>query len=96
MQVPLALLLMLSLLAFMDSRSTGACGTWATLLLIWYALYQWSGLLALYWPRGSGGFALRRVDPQVASAELAQPLLTVLFVVGVAQLLSAASAAERR
>ena len=48
--VPLVILLLLSLLAFMDSRSTGACALWSALVLAWYALFAWFDLLALAWP----------------------------------------------
>ncbi|MDD9937425.1 MAG: hypothetical protein OXT09_27690 [Myxococcales bacterium] len=94
LQVPLALILMLSLLAFMDSRSTGGCGMWASLLLLWYVTLQWSQLLALYWPRGTPAFDITAVAPELASAQLAQPLLASLLAVGLAQLLAVASAAE--
>lgn len=95
MQIPLALLLMLSLLAFMDSRSTGACGAWASLLLLWYTAFEWIALLVLYWPVGAPDFDVTRVDPQLASAHFAQPLLAALLSVALAQSLAIASSSER-
>jgi hypothetical protein len=94
LQVPFALILMLSLLAFMDSRSTGGCAAWASLLLSWYAGFQWSHLLAQYWPEDATGFEQANVAAQTAATALAQPLFLSLLAVGLAQLLSLVTAAK--
>lgn len=88
----LAIVLLLSLLAFMDSRSTGACSAWAALLLGWYTLYTWTELLA----RGAGAAAtsLWELDPEFAMAVLSGPLFAAVLAAGLAQLLSVATAAE--
>lgn len=39
MEVPFGILLMLSLLSFMDARTTAGCGAWAAGLWVWYAAY---------------------------------------------------------
>lgn len=89
--VPLALCLMLSLLAFMDAGSTGGSVTWAGALLAWYALHQWSGVLAAAWPAGEVAPLVSRIDPRVAVAGLASPLLAALLAVAIAQLLAVAA-----
>jgi hypothetical protein len=89
--LPLAVVLLLSLLAFMDSRSTGGCGAWAGLLLAWYAVYTWAELLPLYWPRS--GFVFERVQPDLAMTTLSGPLFAIVLAAGLAQLLSVATAA---
>jgi hypothetical protein len=90
--VPLAIVLLLSLLAFMDSRSTGGCGAWASLLLGWYTLYCWAELLPLYWPVADR--AVASVPKDLAIVMLAAPLFAVVLAAGLAQLLSVATAAE--
>jgi hypothetical protein len=90
--IPLAALLLLSLLAFMDSRSTGSCGAWAALLLAWYALYSWTELLGLYWPAQAGGIDLSRVPAEVAITALSAPLFATALAMGLAQLLAVATA----
>jgi hypothetical protein len=91
--LPLAVVLLLSLLAFMDSRTTGGCGAWAGLLLGWYAVYTWAELLPLYWPRS--GFVFERVQPDLAMTTLSGPLFAIVLAAGLAQLLSVATAAGR-
>jgi hypothetical protein len=92
--VPLAGLLLLSLLAFMDSRSTGSCGTSAALLLGWYALYTWTELLGLYWPMQAQSVDFDRVHPEIAMAVLSAPLFAMALATGLAQLLAVATATE--
>jgi hypothetical protein len=92
--VPLAVLLLLSLLAFMDSRSTGSCSAWAGLLLGWYTLYTWSDLLRMYMPIDAPGFDFERVPAEVAVALLAGPLLATVLASGLAQLLAVATATD--
>jgi hypothetical protein len=92
--VPLAILLMLSLLAFMDSRATAGCTVWSSLLLGWYAAYTWSGLLAQMWPKGAPEFDLLHQAPHTVIAALSGPLFVVAVVIGVAQLLAVATSSE--
>jgi hypothetical protein len=92
--VPLAILLLLSLLAFMDSRSTGSCSAWAGLLLAWYTLYCWSELLGMCFRPGGGGFDPDRVEAAVALALLSGPLFASALASGLAQLLAVATAAS--
>ena len=92
--LPLTALLLLSLLAFMDSRSTGSCGAWAALLLGWYALYTWTELLGLYWPVQASSFELSRVPAEIALAVLSAPLFASALATGLAQLLAVATATE--
>lgn len=92
---PLPLLLLLSMLAFMDARSTGgACG-WASVLLGWYACFSWSGLLQLGWPAGTASFEIDRVAPAIAIARLGAPLFAIALALGCAQLFAYARAAQR-
>jgi hypothetical protein len=93
--LPLAIVLLLALLAFMDSRSTGGCGAWASLLLGWYALYAWAELIPLYWPAPARAFAGAAVDPNFAVSILSGPLFTVVLAAALAQLMSVATAADR-
>jgi hypothetical protein len=92
---PLPLLLLLSMLAFMDARSTGGSRAWASLLLAWYALVSWSALLPLGWPVGAGGFELERVPEPLALGRLLAPLLAIAVSLGLAQLLAFARAGQR-
>lgn len=50
MWLGLALLLLLSLLAFMEARTTGGCKLWATALLGWYAIYVTLEWALQEWP----------------------------------------------
>jgi hypothetical protein len=92
--VPFALILLLSLLAFMDSRSTGACGAWAAALLIWYALYTWVELLVVYWPAGSAALDSARMSADTAMTVLSAPLFASALALGLAQLLAVATATD--
>jgi len=92
--LPLAIVLLLSLLAFMDSRATGGCVAWAALLLGWYALHAWIELVPLLWPEQGRGFASIAVDGNLALTILSGPLLVIVLAAALAQLLSVATAAE--
>jgi hypothetical protein len=92
--LPLAIVLLLSLLAFMDSRSTGGCTAWASLVLGWYALQVWVELIPIYAPAHARGFALDRGAAELAVTVLSGPLFAVVLAAGLAQLLSVATAAE--
>lgn len=92
MATPLPVLLLLSLLAFMDARSTGGCSTWASLLLTWYALFSGASLFAQGWPVHASAFALERVAPEAALALLGAPLFEIAVALGLAQLVASARA----
>jgi hypothetical protein len=91
LSMPLPVLLLLSLLAFMDSRSTGGAAVWACFLLGWYALFCWAGLIQLAWLPG-GPIDRSGVPANVAISMLASPLFSIVVAQGVAQLLAAAGA----
>jgi hypothetical protein len=91
--LPFAVLLLLSLLAFMDSRTTGSCSVWAGLLLGWYTLYTWTELLSLYLPLRAQEFDLGRVHPEVAITLLSAPLFATALAAGLAQLLAVSTSA---
>jgi hypothetical protein len=90
----LAAVLLLSLLAFMDSRSTGASGVWAGLLLGWYTLYTWAGLLTHYWPPEDSGAVVPRVTGEFGLTVLATPIFVCMLALGLSQLLAGAGAAD--
>jgi hypothetical protein len=89
---PLIVVLLLALLAFMDSRSTGGCTAWAALLLSWFAAYSWAELLPLYLPAQARGLDLARVAPELVVPSVAIPLFAAVLAAGLAQLLSVATA----
>ena len=92
--IPLAILLMLSLLAFMDSRATAGCAAWSGLVLAWYAAYTWSDLLALIWPKNATGAEGLQGAPEAAIALLSGPLFVVALAIGLAQLLAVMTATD--
>jgi hypothetical protein len=98
-RAPFGLLLTLSLLAFMDSRSTGACGVWAVAILIWHGLHMGVQLMILSWPQKAlvpNWSLLVHKLSAVTAASIASPLLAVLVVFGVAQLLAVALNTDAR
>jgi hypothetical protein len=90
--VPLVILLLLALLAFMDSRSTGGCALWSALVLAWYALYAWLDLIELAWPASAAHAEWQRVSPEIAITLISGPLFAVALVLALAQLLAVATA----
>jgi hypothetical protein len=96
-RAPFGLLLMLSLLAFMDARTTGGCGIWATAVLVWHALQMAVQLMILVWPKESRVPDWRLLSDDlsaITAASIASPLLAVLVIFAVAQLLAVASSVE--
>lgn len=91
------LLLLLSLLAFMDARSTGGASVWAAFMLIWQGLHSMVTIVHGAWPKGAADFDLARVSTDTLLAWTSTPLLSALLSIGLAQLLAAglASAAQR-
>jgi hypothetical protein len=88
-------LLMLSLLAFMDSRATAGCALWSAMVLGWYAAYAWSEVLVMAWPKDSPPFDIALHAPEAAIASLSGPLFVVALAIGLAQLLAVMTASER-
>lgn len=97
MSLSFCLLLLLSLLAFMDARSTGAASVWAAFVLIWHGIHAAVTIVGAAWPKGAPEFDLSRVPPAALLAWTSIPLLTALLSLGLAQLLAAglAGAAQR-
>jgi hypothetical protein len=91
------LLLLLSLLAFMDARSTGGASVWAAFMLIWQGLHSIVTIVHAGWPKDALDFDLARVPSDTLLAWTSTPLLSALLSMGLAQLLAAglASAAQR-
>jgi hypothetical protein len=91
------LLLMLSLLAFMDPRSTGGASVWATLILVWHGMHAAVTILHAAWPKSSDTAHMERIPVDTLLAWASAPMLTALLSLGLAQLLAAglSSAASR-
>jgi hypothetical protein len=91
------LLLLLSLLAFMDARSTGAAAVWSAFILVWQGLHSAVTILQAGWPKDAQAFDLERVPSDTLLAWTSTPLLSALLTIALAQLLAAglASAAQR-
>jgi hypothetical protein len=91
------LLLLLSLLAFMDARSTGGASVWAAFILIWQGLHSAVTIVHAAWPKDAETFDLALVPSDTLLAWTSTPLLSGLLTIGLAQLLAAglASAAQR-
>lgn len=90
--VPFVILLLLSLLAFMDSRSTGGCALWSALVLAWYALFAWLDVIELAWPASAAHADWQRVSPDIAITLVSGPLFAVALALAFAQLLAVATA----
>lgn len=94
LSVALVVLLMLSMLAFMDSRATGGCAVWAALLLGWSAAYGGVELLGLVWRLDAAQPLLGQLAPDVWVALATAPLFGIALAVALAQLLAVATAAD--
>ena len=94
----LSLLLLLSLLAFMDARSTGGAAVWAGFILCWMGVHSVAAILHAAWPKGADAIDLGRIPHDTLLAWTSTPLLTALFSIGLAQLMAAgvADATQRR
>ena len=94
----LALLLLLSLLAFMDARSTGGAAVWAGFILCWMGVHSVAAILHAAWPKGADAIDLARIPHDTLLAWTSAPLLTALLSIGLAQLMAAgvADATQRR
>lgn len=94
LQLVLAVLLLLSMLAFMDARTTGACSVWALSLLLWYVADVGLKWLAQLWPVGAARPDLSSMPPVMSLAYVTAPLLAAVLSVSMAQLFAAAQAVE--
>jgi hypothetical protein len=99
LQLFLVLLLFLSLLAFMDARSTGGCDAWAFCLLGWYVIFRAVETLAWRFPAARVTFdaataKLAKDAAENAALHSALPLLTGMLAISLAQLWAARAAAR--
>jgi ribosomal protein L37E len=84
-----AMLLLLSLLAFMDARSTAGATVWAGFILSWHALYTIVEVLHAAWPKYATRLETSRIPIDTLLAWTSGPLFTALLAIGLAQLLAA-------
>jgi len=92
------MLLLLSLLAFMDARSTGGATVWAVSILCWNALYSGISIIHDAWPKWAQGLDFNRLSTTALLVRTSTPLLITLLSISVAQLLAAgvADSTQRR
>lgn len=83
------ILLMLSLLAFMDARSTGGSAVWSVGVLCWLELHSAVLILLLGWPKHEEIFDLSRIPTETLLVWTSTPLLSALLTLGLAQLMAA-------
>jgi hypothetical protein len=83
------ILLMLSLLVFMDARSTGGALVWATAFIVWQALHALVEALLAAWPRQTGWPDFSALPTNELLAWVGTPLLSSLLAIGIAQLMAA-------
>jgi ribosomal protein L37E len=84
-----AMLLLLSLLAFMDARSTAGATVWAGFVLLWHAVYAIVEVLHAAWPKYATRLDTSRIPIDTLLAWTSGPLFTALLAIGLAQLLAA-------
>lgn len=99
LQLVLVLLLFLSLLAFMDARSTGGCDAWAFCLMGWYVIFRAVETLSWRFPAASvvidaAAAKLAAQASEHAALHSAIPLLAGMFALSLAQLWSSRAAAR--
>ncbi|HEX7480025.1 MAG TPA: hypothetical protein VF331_19665 [Polyangiales bacterium] len=87
--VPFGMLLMLALLAFMDSRTTGGTSVWGSAVLVWYGLYTYVELMCAVWPKAAPTADLSLATTSMLLSWVSGPLLTALLALGIAQVLAA-------
>lgn len=92
LSVALVVLLMLSMLAFMDSRATGGCAAWAGLLLGWSAAHGGVELLGRVWRPGAAQPSLSALSDDVWVALATAPMFGIVLAIALAQLLAVATA----
>jgi hypothetical protein len=87
--MPFAILLMLSLLVFMNARTTAGAGAWASFVLLWYALHTTVEMLHAVWPKDAEAPDFSRVDLQTLLVWGSAPIFSALLTLGSAQLIAA-------
>jgi hypothetical protein len=87
--LPFGILLMLSLLSFMNARTTAGAAAWGTFILLWYGLYTTLELLHAVWPKSAEAPDFRLVDSQTLLALGSAPIFSALLALGLAQLIAA-------
>jgi len=85
---PFGILLMLSLLSFMNARTTAGANAWATFILLWYALHATMKILQAVWPKNVDQPDFASVDPQTMLAWGSAPIFSALLALGLAQLIA--------
>jgi hypothetical protein len=90
--LPFALLLMLSLLVFMNARTTAGAAGWAALILLWYEQLAVVELLHAAWPKDAQTPDFSRLPLETILAWGATPIFTALLSLSLAQLIAAAVA----
>ncbi|HKP63669.1 MAG TPA: hypothetical protein VJV78_43340 [Polyangiales bacterium] len=90
--LPFGILLMLSLLVFMNARTTAGAGAWACFVLLWYALHATVEMLHAVWPKDAESPDFSRVDLQTLLAWGSAPIFSALLTLALAQLIASALA----
>jgi hypothetical protein len=90
--LPFGLLLMVSLLVFMNARTTAGAAAWAGLLLIWYGLHAAIEVLQAAWPKVEAQPDFARLELETMLAWGSAPIFSALLALGLAQLIAAAVA----
>jgi hypothetical protein len=87
--LPFGMLLMLSLLSFMNARTTAGAAAWGTFILLWYAAYTTLELLHAVWPKTAEAPDFSLLDPQTLLVFGSAPIFSALLALGLAQLIAA-------
>jgi hypothetical protein len=87
--LPFGILLMLSLLSFMNARTTAGATAWGTFVLLWYALYTTLELLHAVWPKSAQTPDFTLVNADTLLALGSAPIFSALLALGLAQLIAA-------
>jgi hypothetical protein len=108
MRVVVFVLLLLSLLAFMDEATTGACAVWGAALLMWYGLQEILELAVRTWPIAHatqtssgliavffGAGALNAPSPTMTAVTIATVLLVPNAAIALAELFAVAAGGTR-
>ena len=85
---PFAILLMLSLLSFMNARTTAGATAWATFVLLWYGLHATVKVLQAVWPKHAEQPDFARVGPETLLAWGSAPIFSALLALSIAQLIA--------
>jgi hypothetical protein len=86
--LPFAILLMLSLLSFMNARTTAGATAWGTFVLLWYALHATLKMLQAVWPKYAEQPDFARVEPETLLAWGSAPIFSALLALSIAQLIA--------